>query len=177
MIILHQHLKGHQLRVFGAESNQLVNTCSLEVKPSLVKGCVMGVTGGLAGAVGEGFALSYTVNHLALLPCPTAFTLALHLSASSNTFTPFLTALVSPERLPGRDVSTLIGTTTLSGRHTPTSAQNKTCITGAGLHTGVFAFGWSVRIRTGSRTGTATELVAAVGWTFSSFRKKKENSV
>lgn len=72
---------------------------------------------------------------------------------------------------------TVIGTTTLGSGYTPTSAQNKACLTGAGLHTGVFAFGGSIRVRASGRTGTATELIVAIGWTFSTFREKKENSV
>lgn len=58
-----------------------------------------------------------------------------------------------------------------------TSTQKKACVTGAGLHTGAFAFGGSIRVRTSGRTGIATELIVAVGWTFSSFREKKENIV
>ena len=97
MIILHQHFKGHQLWVLGAECSQLVHTCALEVKLLVVKGHVMGVACSLAGAVGDCLALSDATHHLALLPCPAAFILALNASASSNAFTPPQTALVGPE--------------------------------------------------------------------------------
>lgn len=44
VIILHQHLKRHQVWVPGAQCDQLVHTCPLEVKLPLVKSLVMRVT-------------------------------------------------------------------------------------------------------------------------------------
>lgn len=98
------------------------------------------------------------------------------MSASTNTFTPSLALLVGPERLPSRDVSTLVGTTAPSFGHTLASAQNKAGVTGAGLHTGASAFGRSFGVRTSGRTGISTEFIVAVGWTFSSFREMKDEN-
>lgn len=83
VIILHCNLKRHQVWVLGAKCGQLVDTCALEVKLLLVKSHIVRITPGLTGAIGYWLALSYAFNHLALLPCSTAFILALHLLASS----------------------------------------------------------------------------------------------
>lgn len=156
VVILHQHFEGHQLRVLGAEPNQLVYTCPLEVIPLLVKGHVVGVTRGPAGAVGDWVAVSDAFYHLALLPCSATFILALHAPTSRNTATPSFTGLVGPEGVPSRNVVSLVGAAAASRGYTLTSTQNEACVTGTSLHTGGLAFRGGIRIRASGRTGTAT---------------------
>ena len=70
-----------------------------------------------------------------------------------------------------------MGASTFSRWHTLTSAHNIAFVARAGLNTGVFAFGWSLKVRASRGTGTAAELIVAIGWTLESFMEKKENTV
>lgn len=119
-------------------------------------------------------ALPYTVDHLALFPCPTAFIHTFQLLVSWVTFTPSPTGIISPKGCPCRNVTSLVGTAALIGAHTAVSTQYKAFLAGAGLNTGVFAFGGSIRVGTGSWTGTAAKFIAAVGGTFDIFREERE---
>lgn len=68
-----------------------------------------------------------------------------------------------------------MGTAALFGTHTPVSTQYKTFVAGASLNAGVFAFGGSIRVRTGSWTGTAAKFIVTLAWTFDTFREEKEH--
>lgn len=111
-------------------------------------------------------ALPYTIDHLTLFSGPTAFILTVHLSAFWVAFTPLTTRVISPECLPCRNVSTLMGTAAVINTHTLVPTQHKAFVADATLNTGPFAFGGSITVRTCGWTGTGTKFIVAVGRTF-----------
>lgn len=88
-----------------------------------------------------------------------------------------MTFFVSPERFPGWDVSTLEGAATLGNRYALISAQHKALITCAGLHTGAMTLDEPTGVGASGRTGAATEVKLAVGWTLRIFGGVNENCV
>lgn len=77
--------------------------------------------------------------------------------------------LISPEGVTDWNVAALVAAA--GGGNTLAPTKDEARVTGAGFHTGDFTFGEGTGVRAGGRTGRATQLIVAVGWTSGNYRR------
>lgn len=163
--ILHQHLESYQILGVLTQSNQQVDTCSLEDEPLAIKGLVVGGFNSCADPKNFGITILDSLLHPAFLLGATTRIPAHHLPRLHVTHTALGASEVTPKFLTKAMEETLKDAATFRGGDTGVGIKDKALVAHTGVHAGGGG-GTAGRHSgdvAGGGAGEATGAVGAVG--------------